>query len=306
MSDIPVTVIGGYLGAGKTTMVNHLLRNAEERMAVLVNDFGSINIDEELISDRDGDTISLANGCICCSLADGLAAALDTVLAFDPKPERLLIEASGVADPASIAAYAHAPGLRLDAALVVVDAETIRARSTDKYVGDTVVRQLASADLLILNKVDLVDADVLSGTKAWLSRQAPKAAIVEATNGAVASAVIFDLGLVNRAVHNVSETVAEDVFQTWSWTGDELKRSHIENLMTALDERDDVFRVKGVVTLTDEPDQPMVLQRVGSRWSLTVLESEDKPTLSRVVAITAPDALKPDGLDTWLGSATSI
>ncbi len=83
-ADIAVTVIGGYLGAGKTTLVNHILRTADERIAVLVNDFGDINIDEDLIASQDGDTISLANGCICCSLVDGFSAALATITALDP------------------------------------------------------------------------------------------------------------------------------------------------------------------------------------------------------------------------------
>lgn len=303
MDAIPITVVGGYLGAGKTTMVNHLLRTATERIAVLVNDFGSINIDEELISDRDGDTISLANGCICCSLADGLAAALDTVLAFDPQPERLLIEASGVADPASIAAYAHAPGLRLDATLVVVDVETIRSRSTDKYVGDTVVRQLAAADLLILNKVDLLTNDAALGqTKQWLGDQAPGVTVVEAAFGQVPNAIVFDLEVQDHPVDVVPGVPAEAVFQTWSWSGSQpVERSRIEALMSAFDQRDGVYRAKGVVVLTEAASQPMVLQRVGTRWSLTEVEASTETELSQVVAIGAPGALGADGLDRWLG-----
>ena len=92
-------MVGGYLGAGKTTLVNHVLRHADERMAVLVNDFGSIDVDRELIVAGDGDTITLANGCICCSLADGFAAALDVVRSARPAPHRLVVEASGGGRP---------------------------------------------------------------------------------------------------------------------------------------------------------------------------------------------------------------
>ena len=101
---IPVTVIGGYLGAGKTTLVNHLLRNANGlRIAVLVNDFGALQIDADLIEAADGDTISLANGCICCSLAGGLVEAMLGILDRPQPPEWVVIETSGVSDPVAAA-----------------------------------------------------------------------------------------------------------------------------------------------------------------------------------------------------------
>ena len=143
---LPFTVIGGYLGAGKTTLLNNLLSQAGGlRAAVLVNDFGEINIDAELITGHDGDAISLANGCICCSLSNGFAVAIGEVLKRAEKLDHVIVEASGVAEPGKIAQYGQMYGLPLDGVLVVVDAEQIKTQADNKYVGDTVLRQLAQA-----------------------------------------------------------------------------------------------------------------------------------------------------------------
>jgi len=308
MADISVTVIGGYLGAGKTTLVNHILRTADERIAVLVNDFGDINIDEDLIASQDGDTVSLANGCICCSLVDGFSSALETITALDPLPERLVIESSGVADPATVAAYGHGPGLTLDATLVVVDAETIRAKSKDVYVGDTVLGQLRSGDILVLNKTDLVGAEDVSATSGWLQELSPTSLLVETAQGQVDPAVLFGVvepqqvaprdhagrgdhahgdhahGDHGRGDHaHADHAHAESLFESWTWTRVEpVERSAVESLMEALP--DSVVRVKGVLYLTEDPDQAMVLQRVGKRWTLRRFGAEAKPG-SRLVLI---------------------
>ena len=177
-NSIPVTVIGGYLGSGKTTLLNALLRGTHGlRLAVLVNDFGSINIDAELIAAHQGDTISLANGCICCSLQDNLGSTFYALAERSDPPDHIVIEASGVADPRRIGRYAQAiPGLQLDGIIVLVDAESIRQQARDKYVGDTVLLQLQAADLLVLSKTDLVTAATVGEVRAWLAAQAPGAA----------------------------------------------------------------------------------------------------------------------------------
>src|ERR1022692_2268737 len=131
---IPVTIIGGYLGAGKTTLLNTLLRGDHGlRLAILVNDFGSINIDAALIAIHDGETISLTNGCVCCSMVDNLAITLLELLGREPPPDQIVIEASGVADPHRIVFYGAAdPRLRLDGLILVADAETLPLRLRDK------------------------------------------------------------------------------------------------------------------------------------------------------------------------------
>ncbi len=301
-TDTAVTVIGGYLGAGKTTLVNHILRTADERIAVLVNDFGDINIDEDLIASQDGDTISLANGCICCSLVDGFAAALETVSALDPQPERLVIESSGVADPATVAAYGHAPGLTLDATIVVVDAETIRRKARDEYVGDTVLRQLGSGDIVIMNKIDLVSDEDAAATEQWLRERCPAAVIVGSTNGVVDPALLF--GVVEPGVpvskHDHGHAHAESLFESWSWTGAApVERSAVEAMMEATP--DEVVRAKGVFLLTDEPDHVMALQRVGRRWTLRRARPRTTETESRMVVIGLHGAVS----DSWIGEQLS-
>ena len=153
---IPLTVIGGYLGAGKTTILNKLLNaNHDQRIAVLVNDFGEVNIDAALIRNQDGPVLELSNGCVCCSVQDDLGAALEAVRGM--QIDHAIIEASGVALPAKIADYGHTwPGYRLAGTLVAVDASQISGQRRDKFIGRLVEQQLSQGDLLLVTKLDLL------------------------------------------------------------------------------------------------------------------------------------------------------
>lgn len=184
-ASLPVTVIGGYLGSGKTTLVNHLLRNANGlRLAVLVNEFGELPIDEDLIIAEDDDIISIAGGCVCCSFGSDLTAALMKMAEMSPRPDHLLIESSGVAIPSAIAAsISLLNDFTAEGVVVVADAETLRRSATNKYMGDTVLRQIGDADIMLLNKVDLVDAPQLSSTKEWVSKQNSNLSIVQTIQG---------------------------------------------------------------------------------------------------------------------------
>jgi len=193
---IPVTVIGGYLGAGKTTCVNDLLA-AEHglRLAVLVNDFGAVNVDAGLIAEHGGDTMALTNGCVCCAIADDLGAALQAQVARQPPPDRIVIEASGVADPARVMRLAgNWPGCRPAGTAVLADAATIRERARDKFVGGLVVQQMQAADLLVLNKLDLLTKEESGPLRAWVRAQAETADIVETRFARIDPARLFGVG----------------------------------------------------------------------------------------------------------------
>jgi G3E family GTPase len=190
-----LTVVGGFLGAGKTTLLNHLLRQTEQRLAMLVNDFGAINIDAELVASHDGNTISLANGCICCSIGDSLVEALVGITRHPSLPDHIIIEASGVADPARIAELARLDSaLDLSGVIVLADAERLTQLLRDKYVADVVEQQFKAADLVILNKVDRVSEDERHAAAASLRRECCGARLIEAVAARVPPEIVLGLG----------------------------------------------------------------------------------------------------------------
>lgn len=170
MAPIPFTVIGGFLGAGKTTLLNRWLAQANGlRIAVLVNDFGAINIDAGLVAAAGSDAIALSNGCVCCAIGDDLSVALAKVLATQPRFDAVVVEASGVSDPWRIAQYALAePQLQLQAVLLLVDAAALAQHLADPLLVDSLTRPLAHADLVLLNHADRASATDLQAARAWV------------------------------------------------------------------------------------------------------------------------------------------
>lgn len=269
---IPFTVLGGYLGSGKTTLLNHALRQSDDHcLAVIVNDFGSISIDASLIHSRVGDAVTLVNGCICCSISAGFAEALTALSRRSPPPEHVIIESSGVADPVKVGYFGSLPPYRLDAVVVLADAETVRQRSTDKYVGSLVRRQLQGADLIVLNKTDLVTAPQQASLRIWLREQVPNARIVATTYGAVPLAVA--LGLHRNAGgptgdHDHHRHDHGDDYASWSVAFDTpMREAAFRSAISGWPKT--ILRAKGIVCLAEDPLHRHVFQMVGRRWSLT-------------------------------------
>lgn len=284
-------MIGGYLGAGKTSLLNHLLTHAGgERIAVLVNDFGALGLDAALVAGRDADTVTLTNGCVCCSIADDFGAALDAQVRAPERPERIVVETSGVAEPGMTARYASGwPGVQLDAVVTVVDLETVRTQAKDRFVGGLVGRQIESADLIVANKSDRVEVQARRSAAQWLARRAPRAALVETSHGRVAPAFVLGVGLrglgrrpgssPDDAMHDRGTGGKDARYAPAATVQESMPFVHLTCrsrephertvLAAALDALPSaVVRYKGLVRLQEDPDQPYVLQGIGRRWSL--------------------------------------
>ena len=278
---VPVTLLGGYLGAGKTTVINEVLAATDRPIAVLVNDVGEVNIDASLVRRRHGDTVELTDGCVCCSLAGGLAAAFDGLRGRDTPPDHVIVELSGIADPARVVPWASSPGFALDGVVVLVDADQFLERLDDPATAASVETQLAAADLLVLTKLDLASAADVATTRSCLQHLAPNIPILN-SDDVVATASF--VGLATRRPGGVTDVGAANLFDAHEVTTVAIPRpitaAEFEAMIDALEPT--TLRAKGIAATPD--GTRLLAQVVGRRRSVTVLpEAESQPPTNLVV-----------------------
>lgn len=303
MSKIPTTVVTGFLGAGKTTLIRYLLQNAKgRRLALIVNEFGDVGVDGELLKGcndeacPEDDIVELANGCICCTIADDFLPTMLKLLDRPNPPEHIIIETSGLALPKPLVKAFQWPDIRtratVDGVIALIDADAVAAgrfasdeaalalaRAADPTLDhdspleELYEDQLACADLVILNKADLVDGETLTRIEADISgdtRDGVK--IVRASQGAVDASVLLGLfagaedDLDARPSHHDGDGDHDhDDFDSFVIKGGEI--AGVEPLlatMATLIADHDILRIKGMVAIEGRPAR-LVIQAVGPR-----------------------------------------
>jgi len=273
---IPAYIFTGFLGSGKTTCINQILNSTSGiRFGVIVNDFGSINIDKHLIEGTDGQIIALENGCICCTLRNSLSDTITSFLSAEYQPDTLVIEASGVADPAGIISLLEGEELRkkvrIAGVICLVDAEGIN--SVSWIMSHQVRKQIKSADLILLNKVDRVSAAAKNSViKEWIPQNTP---VLETEYAALPVTLLLGTSHVIKHDQDPSGNHTdhhhihdEHGFSTISWTSTSpIRLSCLQSLMKNLPTS--IIRAKGLAYLDEFPTQQVIIQVVGKRVSVT-------------------------------------
>ena len=297
---VPILLVTGFLGAGKTTVVNQLLTHAEgRRIAAVVNDFGAINIDAELIAGASDGVVSLANGCICCSLEGDLLRTLSTLLRRDPKPDYIVIETSGVADPADIVRNLMDPVIlreaTLETVLCVVDATASPAAFDDALQRS----QLRVADIVALTKLDLADEGAGARMRAAIRAQRVPAVVVDANHGEIPSELLFPANVdrVPAPRDPGPKRPTEQRFETLSWTSDQpLSLPRLQQAIGKLAPK--LARAKGLFETIEQPGRLMVFQFAGGRATLAPGEPPTEGVLrARIVFIAELGVLSQVDLD---------
>jgi cobalamin biosynthesis protein CobW len=302
---IPVSVITGFLGAGKTTLVRHVLGHAKgKRLALIINEFGDIGVDKSVLAAcgeetcHEEDMIELANGCICCTVAEDFIPTMAALLARPDRPDHIIIETSGLALPQPLIRAFNWPeiksGVTIDGVVTVVDAAALSEgrfaadeaavdvqRKSDRMLdhltplGELFADQLIAADLIIVNKTDLLDEAAIAGVEAELKRQMrPGTGMLRASNGHVDVAALLGLGLATEdnltgrdSAHELEHGGAgheHDDFDSFSLRLPEVAKNRLLSTITATIEAHDILRLKGFAAIPGSPMR-LAIQAVGPR-----------------------------------------
>lgn len=340
LAKVPVTIVTGFLGAGKTTLISHLIRNANgRRLAVVVNEFGTLGVDGDIlkgcaIPDCPAENVvELANGCICCTVADDFIPTVEQLLALEPRPDHILIETSGLALPKPLLKAFDWPAIRsritVDGVVALADAEAVAAgrfapdvaaldaqRAADPGIdhetplSEVFEDQLACADIVLLTKADLAGADGVAAARAVIAAEAPRQMpVVELVDGVIDPAVILGLDakaeddIAARPSHHDGEDDHEhDDFDSLVYEGAEIADSAaLVSRIEALAREQDVLRVKGYAAVAGKPMR-LLVQAVGARVRTQYDRAwkPGEPRRTRLVVIAEHDRIDPTRIEAAL------
>lgn len=287
---VPITFVGGYLGAGKTTAINEVLTVAQRPIAVIVNDAGKINIDASLIKGCDGDSIELTDGCVCCTSIDDVGAALDSIRARREPPDHVVVELSGVAEPANVIPWGYSAGFLLDGVVIVAAVDQLLDDDLPGWIRSHLDAQLGAADLLVLTKADLAGPAAAASARDRLAQLAPDVPIIDGSLGGREPGALGRFlalgGHHNRGAASVPGPSLFDLHITHLIPiNGPLLRSELDELLAALPERfigERIARAKAVVEV--ESGELVLAQVVGNRVEVSELfDTERQPTTDLVV-----------------------